>query len=88
MQFPQWVEEDPCYREVVFADAATDGLRRCVGEEARRSKSKFYEDVDSFKAALTEVRQVEESLRVIYFRRVCVGSGTDSGFPIRPAQAC
>lgn len=55
VQFPQWVEEDPCYRRVVFADAASEGLRRCVGEEARRSKSKFYGDVESFKAALTQV---------------------------------
>lgn len=55
VQFPQWVEEDPCYRRVVFADAANEGLQRCVGEEARRSKSKFYGDVESFKAALTQV---------------------------------
>lgn len=55
MRVPEWVEEDPCLRKVVFTEAACEGLSRCVGEEARKSKSKFYNDTDSFKAAVSEV---------------------------------
>lgn len=56
MRVPEWVEEDPCLRKVVFTEAACEGLSRCVGEEARKSKSKFYNDTESFKAAVSEVR--------------------------------
>lgn len=55
MRVPEWVEEDPCLRKVVFTEAACEGLSRCVGEEARKSKSKFYNDTESFKAAVSEV---------------------------------
>lgn len=55
MRVPEWVEEDPCLRRVVFTEAACEGLSRCVGEEARKSKSKFYDDTESFKAAVSEV---------------------------------
>lgn len=50
------MEEDLCQRKVVFTDVACKGIDGCVGENARKSKSKFYEDTDSFKAAVTEVR--------------------------------
>lgn len=50
------MEEDPCLRKVVFTQDASEGLARCVGKEARKSKSKFYSDTESFKAAVTEVR--------------------------------
>lgn len=49
------MEEDLCQRKVVFTEAACKGLDGCVGENARKSKSKFYADTDSFKAAVTEV---------------------------------
>lgn len=49
------MEEDLCLRKVIFTEAACEGLDGCVGENARKSKSKFYSDVDSFKEAVTEV---------------------------------
>lgn len=55
MRFPEWVKEDPCLRKIVFTEAACEGLSKCVGEEARKSKSKFYGDTESFKAAVSEV---------------------------------
>ncbi|CAN0274920.1 unnamed protein product [Laminaria digitata] len=55
MRVPQWVEEDACLRRVVFTEAASEGLARCVGEEARKSKSAFYADTETFKAAVAEV---------------------------------
>lgn len=55
-QVPQWVEDDPCLRKVVFTEDACKGLERCIGENARKKKSKFYDDIESFKAAVTEVR--------------------------------
>ncbi|CAN0229224.1 unnamed protein product [Ectocarpus sp. 12 AP-2014] len=55
MRVPEWVEDDPCLRRVVFTEEACEGLSKCVGEEARKSKSKFYGDIESFKAAVSEV---------------------------------
>ena len=52
------MKDDPCVRRVVFTDAACEGLGRRVGEMARKSKSKFYDDTESFKAAVSEVRLV------------------------------
>lgn len=49
------MEEDLCLRKVVFTKDACEGLDGCVGENARKSKSKFYGDIDSFKEAVTEV---------------------------------
>lgn len=50
------MEEDACLRRVVFTEAASEGLARCVGEEARKSKSAFYADTETFKAAVAEVK--------------------------------
>lgn len=66
MRVPEWVEDDPCLRRVVFTEEACEGLSKCVGEEARKSKSKFYEDVESFKAAASEVRLF--SYAIVYDR--------------------
>lgn len=81
MRFPEWVREDPCLRKIVFTEAACEGLSRCVGEEARKSKSKFYGDTESFKAAVSEVRKrrIGGLIGATIGNRVQEGLGTREG---------
>lgn len=93
------MEEDPCQRRIVFTDAANEGLAKCVGDEARRSKSKFYADTESFKAAVAEVRRIGRLHILCYCGDGCiackdivavviVSAAADDDHGISPSACC